>query len=66
MTSLGTSSLSRIRPIDRNVAINRLGGGDFLQPPAVLWLSMDEAAHIGQAAWSIELPIRRDLHDRGT
>jgi len=66
MTSLGTSSLSRTRPIDRNVAINRLGGGDFLQPPAVLWLNMDEAAHIGQAAWSIELPIRRDLYARGT
>jgi len=66
MTSLGTSSLSRTRAIDRNVAINRLGGGDFLQPPPGLWLNMDEAAHIGQAAWSIELPIRRDLHDRGT
>jgi hypothetical protein len=66
MTSLGTSSLSRIRPIDRNVAINRLGGGDYPQPPPGLWLIMGEAAHIGQVAWSIELPIRRDLHDRGT
>jgi hypothetical protein len=65
MTSLGTSSLSRIRPIDRNVAINRLDGGDFLQPPG-MWLIMDEAARIGQVAWSTELPIRRDLHDRGT
>jgi len=65
MTSLRTSSLSRIRPIDRNVAINRLDGGDFLQPPG-MWLIMDEAARIGQVAWSTELPIRRDLHDRGT
>jgi hypothetical protein len=54
------------RPIERNVAINRLDGGDFPQRPPGLWRSMDEAAHIGQAGWSIELTIRRDLHDRGT